>query len=311
MTTRVHAVVLNYNQLAETLRAMHELQAARDVDMDVLVVDCASAPADRTALTDQVPAERLLLLPENRGYAGGMNAGIRFWLERAPDVPVLLVTPDVRVAPDVPRGLLDAMQADPQVGAVGPVVVMQENPLRMSAGTTIDSKGRVQRIEALRADAPYDTASIDGCCMLLHPDALRAVQGFDEAYFLYYEETDLCVRLRAAGWQVRIAPGASVRHPKSRSSAPPHFYYYMARNGYRFRARHFHAGNVRVALDLARATLLHTSLAVAATLLPQHWHQARDRWRNAARQWRGALAGTRDHLKGRYGARPAPTPRPG
>ncbi|HEY0672861.1 MAG TPA: glycosyltransferase family 2 protein [Longimicrobiales bacterium] len=311
MQPRVHAVVLNYNQQAAALQAVAELGRSRDVDVDVLVVDCASAQADRAALQQHVTPDRLLLLPENRGYAGGMNAGIKFWLERAPEVPVMLVTPDARVAPEVAHGLFAALYTQPDVGVVGPLIVTQDMPRRVTAGGSIDGRGRVQPIAEVTGGEPYDVDWIDGCCMLLRPEALRAVHGFDEAYFLYYEETDLCVRLRQAGWRVRVVPSVSVLHPKARDSAPPHFYYYMARNGYRFRARHFGVGNFGVGLDLARSTLLLTSLALAATVLPQHWHQARDRWRNCRLQWRGVLAGTRDHLKGRYGARGAPTPHPG
>ena len=302
MEQRVHAVVLNYNQGDAALRAYAELRRSRGIEVDVLVVDCASAAAERDALRGRIPAERLLLLDQNLGYAGGMNAGIHFWLERAPEVAILLVTPDARLADDAAHGLWRELASHPNTGVVGPVVVYQDQPRRIGAGVQIDERGRVSRLSEIRAATTYEVGSLDGCCLLLRPEAIRAVGGFDEAYFLYFEETDLCHRLRAAGWQVCVVPDVFIGHPKSHSSAAPHVYYYMARNTYLFRTRHFGVSTWRAGLDLARSTLHLTGIALAASVLPQHWHQARDRWRNCALQWRGAWAGTRDHLKRRYGA---------
>jgi len=310
MHARVHAVVLNYNQQAAALQAVAELQQSHDVEVDVLVVDCASSAADCDALKRSVSPDRLLLLPENRGYAGGMNAGIEFWLERAPEVPVLLVTPDARVPENVAHALLDALYVDAKVGMVGPVIVQQEQPRHIVAGGTLDAAGRLTQSHEIRETHPYDVDWLDGCCILLKPQAIRDVGGFDEAYFLYYEETDLCRRMGKGGWHVQVVTSVFALHPKTRNSAPPHFYYYMARNGYRFRARHFGVSTLGAGVDLARSILLLTGIAIAATVLPPYWPQARDRWRNCLLQWRGAWAGTRDHVIGRYGAQAVSTRRP-
>lgn len=310
MSPRIHAVVLNYNSAAATLRAVSELKNSADVDVDVLVVDCASEPTDRALLEQRVGRERLLLLPENRGYAGGMNAGIAFWLERSPDTAILLVTPDAMLPPNAAALLLNELERDQKAGVVGPVVVYQEQPRKIAAGGAIDERGNVRPLTEITGNEPYDVDWLDGCCLLLRPAAIREVQ-FDEAYFLYYEETDLCLRMKQAGWHVRLVPSVSVLHPKSRSSAPPHYYYYMARNGYRFRARHFGVPTWRSALDLLRPAGLLTGIAVASLLLPNRWREARDRWRNCRLLWRGVVLGTRDHLRGSYGAQKAPTPRPG
>jgi GT2 family glycosyltransferase len=305
MIPRIHAVVLNYNSHEATLQAVAELQRSRDVIVDVLVVDCASAQTDRGVLERQISRDRLLLLSENRGYAGGMNAGIEFWLQREPETPVLLVTPDARVAEDVARALYDVLDADKRVGTVGPVVVQQEKPRHIVAGGILDARGRLTQSHVIEGAHPYNVDWLDGCCVLLRPEAIRETGGFDEQYFLYYEETDLCRRMQQAHWDVRLVPTIFVSHPKTRTSAAPHFFYYMTRNAYRFRAQHFGVGTLGVALDIARSTMWLTAIAIASTLLPQHWHEARDRWRNCLLQWRGVWAGTRDHLGGRYGARAA------
>lgn len=310
MEPRVHAVVLNYNCADASLRARAELLQSTGCSVQVLVVDCASDAEDRKTLEQAVPAEELLLLDENRGYAGGMNAGINAWLERAPDVPVLLLTPDAHLPPDGAAKLLNTMNAEPRAGVVGPVVIYSESPRKIAAGGTVDARGRVQPLRELRADTPHDVDWLDGCCLLLRPEALRQVNGFDEDYFLYYEETDLCLRLRQHGWRVLLVPSVSVLHPKTASSAPPHYYYYMARNGYRFRARHFGVPAWRNGLELLKPAVQLTAIAAACTVLPSRWRELRDRWRNCRLVWRGIALGTRDHLRGSYGPQTGSRTRP-
>jgi GT2 family glycosyltransferase len=298
---RINAVILNYNSHAATLDGVRELAASQGVQMNVLVVDNASAANDRAALQTALQPDQLLMLPQNLGYAGGMNAGINYWLARAPDTPVLLVTPDARVGADVAHALLQTLQADAKVGAVGPVILYREEPRRIGAGGAVDDRGRISLLPDITSATPYDVAWIEGCCMLLKPDAFRSVQGFDEQYFLYYEEIDLCERLRKAGWHVRLEPAVTVHHPKPNVSAPPHVAYYMTRNGYRFRSRHFNVPTIVTAWELAQSGIRSTAIALACTLLPQRWREMRGRWRDSSMLWRGVWTGTRDHLRGRYG----------
>ncbi len=309
---RIHAVVLNYNQADAACRARDELRQSLDVAVDVLVVDAASEVSDVAALQQTVPADRLLLLPDNRGYAGGMNAGIAYWLERDPATPVLLVTPDARIGPDVACALLQALEVETRAAAVGPVVVYRESPSpRIGAGGTIDvRRRRVSLLPEVQASEPYDVDWVEGCCVLLRPQAIRDVGGFDDDYFLYFEEIDLCHRLRNAGWHVRVVPAVSVRHPKTTGQLPPHYYYYMTRNGYRFWSRNFGVGTPATVLGTARTTLWLTAVAVGATLLPTRWRETRQRWRDCRLQLVGAWTGTRDHIRGMYGPEVASTPHP-
>lgn len=310
MTRTLRAVVLNYRDHEATLRALRELADSRDVVVDALVVDAASGSGDTEPLRAAVPAGRLLLLEENLGYAGGMNAGLDFWRQQDPVAPVLIVTPDARPAPEMAAALLAALEADPTVALAGPVVsYSREAGGRVAAGGALDGKrGRLRFIPAPRERVPYDVDWIEGCCMLVRPDAVATVGGFDPAYFLYYEEVDLCVRLRAAGRRVVVAPGAAVLHPKTGSGYPPHYYYYMARNAYRFWGHHFGLSTGRLALENARATAWHGARALATLLRPWRWRDARPHLRDAWYQLAGAVAGTLDHLSGRYGPRRVPTP---
>lgn len=313
MDRRVNAIVLNYNQSEAACLAVDELKRSQGIDVEVLVVDAASEPDDQEMLRRQIPADRLLLLRENLGYAGGMNAGISFWQARAPDTPILLVTPDCRVADNVALALWQGLDAGETAGAVGPVVVYREAPLRrIGAGGRADPRRRrISLIPEIQTSTPYDVDWIEGCCMMLRPQALREVGGLDEEYFLYYEEIDFCQQLKRSGWRVRVVPTVYVRHPKATGQNPAHYYYYMTRNGYRFWARNFGIPTAIVSVETVRSTTWLAALAVISLLLPTRWREITSRWRDAWLQLRGAWAGTRDHLSGRYGPRQAPMQRRG
>jgi GT2 family glycosyltransferase len=241
-----------------------------------------------------------------------MNAGIEWWRERAPDRPVLLLTPDARMPDDVAAALFDELAADARTGAVGPVIVYRDEPHgRIGAGGSIDpSSARIRLLPRIASPTPYDADWIEGCCVMLRPEAMRAVAGFDEEYFLYYEEIDLCERLRRAGWRVRVVPSVRVRHPKG-AGQPPHYYYYMTRNAYRFWAKHFGIGTAAAALQAVRSTAWLGAIALRSLVVPARWSEVRTRWRDWWLQLRGAWTGTRDHLRGRYGPQAEPTRRPG
>ncbi|MBW3554316.1 MAG: glycosyltransferase family 2 protein [Gemmatimonadetes bacterium] len=311
MNRRIEAVVLNYNDHEATLRAVEELKGSRGVRLDVLVVDAASREDHVAALRRAVPAERLLLLPRNRGYAAGMNAGMEFWRLEGSSAPILLLTPDARLDADAARRLVDALEADHGIGAAGPVVAYSGDPAeRIGAGGEIlPGRARVRLIPQVRKPEPYDVDWIEGCCMVLRPEAVEAVGGFDEDYFLYFEEIDLCHRLWEAGWAVRVVPDASALHPKAAGQLPPHYFYYMTRNAYRFWRKNFGLGPWRPALETLRSTLWLGLLAVGAVLLPSRRAEARARGRDLRLQLAGAWAGTRDYLRSRTGPR-APTRRP-
>ena len=309
MDRRVNAVVLNYNHSADTLRCAEELRASIGIEVDVLVVDCASAPSDQQKLAHSVPVDHLLLLPSNVGYAGGMNAGIRFWYDRFPDAPIMLVTPDARVEPSVAQLLWQALASNHTAGAAGPVIIYREAPKeKIGAGGEI-TPGRLTLHNEVRGAEPYDVGWIEGCCVMLRPAALQAIGGLYEDYFLYFEDADLCLQLKRAGWRVLLVPGAYVRHLKPVGQQPPHYYYYNARNSYRFWSRNFRIPARRTVLRVAADTLWLSAIALACVFLPGRWRELPGRWRDARLALKGSWSGTRDHFSGRYGPRETKTPR--
>lgn len=299
----VNVVLLNWNEREQAERCLERVRGSEGVAVDVVVVDNGSVGDDAARFRALLGADRVLALPENRGYAGGMNAGIRFWLEAAPGTPILVVSPDAALRPETGARLLAELEATPDAGVVGPVVVHSEAAGWLSAGGTVEPRWvRARQSRRVVASAPYDADWIDGCCMLLRADALRDLgDGFDERYFIYFEETDLCTRARRAGWRVRVVPSARIDHPKSPGTLPPYYFYYMVRNRYLFWRKNHGIGPIRVAATVAAATARSWGAAVRSLVVPGRRAEWPARLRDARLQLRAAWAGTRDHARGRYG----------
>lgn len=249
-------------------------------------------------------------LPANTGYAGGMNAALR-WAAGHGAEYVLLLTPDALVGPDTIAKLLAALEGDRGAGVAGPVVVYREGPERLvGAGGAID-RGRVRADlhRSVRGDEPYGVDWIDGCCMLVRREVVEGVGGFDEGYFLYFEETDLCARVGAAGWRVLLVPDAEVLHEKDGAPAS-YYYYYMNRNRYYFWRKNFGVSPARVALSMAGETFELAASWGLSLLIPSRRQRRAGDGQRLLRQLRGGVAGARDFARGRMGRAGVSSPRP-
>lgn len=218
MSVKAGIVVLSWNGGEQTLACVDSVRTQEYPDKFVVLVDNNSQPEQRELLRRRYIAAAEVsccFLDENRGYAGGNNAGIAVALAQGAEV-VVIVTQDVILAP----GALAAMVAaagEARVGIVGPTVVDARDPRRVL------SMGERMRIPWLCVPrtllryrrprhAPYDVGGVLGCVMLLTRRCLESTGGFDEEFFAYYEEVDLCLRARAQGFRIVCAPQALVTH---------------------------------------------------------------------------------------------------
>jgi GT2 family glycosyltransferase len=305
---RIHAVLLNWNDWEQAVRCLDAVRASDGVDLDVLVVDNGSTGEDLDRLRGRLGEGRVLALPENTGYAGGMNAGLAFWRQAGGTAPVLVLTPDAAVQPDTLRRLAAELDANDEAGIAGPLVVhARDGAGWVSAGGSIDvRRARVGPIPAAPTAEPFDADWIDGCCMLIRRELVERLS-FDERFFIYFEEADFCCRARREGWRVRVVPDTTVDHPKSFGTLPSYYFYYMVRNRYLFWQKNFGVGMPRVAATVVWATVRSWASALRAVVVPRRRAERRGRLRDARLQLRAALAGTRDHLRRRYGRMPDAT----
>ena len=225
--------------------------------------------------------------------------GIRRALADGADY-VLLLNNDTLVAADMVSRLVAVAEADPSIGIVGPVICYHEpSDVIWNAGNAIDWQyGQVANLfgdeQAERIDGPVCAVDyVTGCALCIKEPVANQIGLLDARFFIYYEETDWCVRAREHGYRTVMVPGARIWHKVSRTMgvASPATTYYMTRNQFLFFARHT-CGVARTAL-LARILLRELRTLAAHSLKP--------RYRSLRRQRDARLLALRDACLGRWG----------
>jgi GT2 family glycosyltransferase len=232
---RAGVVVLDFGRPEDTARAAASARAG-DADARVLVVE-NGAPAHGPSDQDHVR------LSENRGFGGGMNAGMRQLLGEGCD-RILLLNNDVVLEPGCLRRLTRALE-DPALAAVGPVIVREADGRVESRGVSVDlASGRVRLLGHGETPAPrgglVTVPALSGAVMMVSRAALERVGPLDEDYFFSFEDVDWCLRARAAGFGLGVVLDARARHGGSRTigRASPDRFYYAARNHARLLLKH-------------------------------------------------------------------------
>ena len=249
---RTAALLLNWRRAELTTRCLEDLLAVRDVSLHVVVIDNGSGEQELAALRAAVDAAQagphtleLLALPENRGFTGGMNEGLR--AAAATGAPfVLVLNNDVRLPPDFLRPLVDTLANDPTVHAVGPTVLHPDGTVWAQGGRrAFVPNGLLLRghggAPAPRTHGPEAVPFLPCACVLFRTDALVAAGGFDDGYFMYWEDVELCERLRARGGKVVWLPWVRVEHAAGQSSGggrSPLRKFLMANNAVRYLRAH-------------------------------------------------------------------------
>lgn len=236
---RVGVAVLAFNDAARSLACLHSLAADSWTNLHVMVVDNGSVAAERDALEQgihgRVDAE-FVALPENLGYAGGNNEAMRRLFAGGCQY-VLLLNSDTLVAPGTIAALVDAARGR-DAAPVGPrVCVDRPGAAVASAGErywrpVLWAPRSVLRVRR-RRQRPYPVGGVVGCAMLVPRAMFERLEGFEESLFAYYEEVDLCLRAREAGFRPTVAPLAEVGHSGNRgfaSGMTPLAAYLKARN---------------------------------------------------------------------------------
>ena len=195
------------------------------------MVDNASRDGSAATVRERFPSVRLIANPENVGFARACNQGAR-----ACAAPYLLfLNPDATLAPGSLSTLAAILEARPRVGVVGPRTRSANGDIQVSTGPDLSLVSEVRQRRLVRGVARRDPAVlveaeglhavereadwVSGACLMIRRQAFDAVAGFDERFFLYEEDADLCRRVRQAGWQVLFSPTAEARHALGRSMA--------------------------------------------------------------------------------------------
>ena len=220
---KLSIIIVNWNTrdlLSDCLSSIYE--PALDIDFEVLVVDNDSSDGSQAMINNQFPEVKLTANSNNPGFAIGNNQALRVCSGEY----VLLLNPDTIVKSGAIEKLVKFLDDFPEAGAAGARLLNLDGSLQRSAfpkPTLFREFWRLFHLDGLMYIAKYpmnrwslnqarEVDILKGACLLIRRIALNQVGLFDEEYFMYSEEFDLCTRLTQSGWHLYWIPSAEVIH---------------------------------------------------------------------------------------------------
>jgi len=247
-TPLVVVVIANWNLRKDLLECLQSVYESDFLNLHVIVVDNNSTDDSVAFVERQYTQTQIIRRNENGGYAVALNEGIRAGSALGPSY-FLVLNNDTLVPPDTIGKLVDVMQSDTQLAIAAPKIIYHDHPERIfSLGDRLypwlPLPLRVGR-KALDRPEFAKTMEFDylfGCALLIRTQSLKEVGLFDTSFFMYYEDADLCRRMRDKGWKNVRVGSAIIRHKASMSSklVPEKMLYLRARNRSWFYRRYRH-----------------------------------------------------------------------
>ncbi|MHB8054148.1 MAG: glycosyltransferase family 2 protein [Candidatus Aminicenantales bacterium] len=226
MTSPLLSVILVYYDdrmnLTPCLESVQELPP--EISFETILVDNASTDGGIEEAETAFPSARIIRNGSNAGFGAANNRAVR---ESAGEFLLFLNT-DAILQPGAVTVLLAALRADAGAAAAGPLLFPGEGKAQVSFGARVDFLGQtVQKLflnpfykrAVLHHPRGRETGWLSAACLLCRRAAFEAAGGFDEKFFLYFEDIDLCVRMRAAGGRLLYVPSARVFHEGGSTTA--------------------------------------------------------------------------------------------
>jgi len=290
----VYAVTVNWNRPEDTCACVESLLSQERAIAKIVIVDNGSTDDSVSILRSKFPQIELIASPTNLKFGGGFNLGMRHALEAGAE-SIFIINNDAVIAPDGLASLLQ--QSDAEAGVVAPFIYYFDQPDRI---WSIGGKIRPWTLEVThegrnmidKGEWPpvLEQDFVTGCSMLFSRKVLEEVGLFDETFRHYYEDMDLCRRIRQAGYRILVVPQAKVWHKVAASSGgtdTPDERYWMARSSVRYFRKHAKSGRLLVIIPYRFGSAIRTSLRLTGKNRPA-----------AVRAyWQGLMDGLRDTIQ--------------
>jgi GT2 family glycosyltransferase len=242
----VKIITLNWNGLQDTREFLLSLKKISYTDYSVDVIDNNSSNDDGEKLKCEFGGYiNVVELKKNLGFAGGNNYGIRKTLEDDSKY-ILLINNDTVVEPDFLDILINEIEADSKIGMISPIIYFYSDPGNIwSAGGKISwlrSSGFAKGYLPKHSDRIRRTDFISGCCMLIRRKVIEDIGLFDESFFLYLEDADLCYRAKKKGYKIMTVSNSKIYHKVGNASKETNSLiplYFTTRNRLYFAKKHF------------------------------------------------------------------------
>ncbi len=295
----VISVILNTNRRDDTLECLHSLILNSYPNQKVIVLDNHSIDGSISAIRQVYPDVQIIELGENLGYAGNNNVGIKAAMEQGADW-VFVLNEDIILDSECIKELVEEGEKDSQIGIAGPLVYHYDEPkFIQSAGGAL---GRYwdsihlgkNELDQGQFSMTRQVEWISGCAILARRTAIERAGMLDTNYFIYWEETEWCIRINRAGWKIINVPQAHIWHKGvNRNYQPkPHNTYYTTRN------RLFTLVKHKAPLKVWVFTFVQLFRTLASWTIKPRWRFMREH-RNA--MWQGLI----DFLYHRTGPMPS------
>lgn len=241
----ISVIIVSYNTAELTIACLESVLESERVESEVFVVDNASKDGSVEIIRKQFPAVKVIANDTNRGFGAANNQALRECSGRY----VIFLNPDTTVGPETFSSMVDYMDAHPEVGLAGPKV---SNP----DGSRQDSVS--YRYPGHRYGAsdigmlPGDIACVLGACQIASASLLHEIGGFDEDFFLYGEDQDICLRIRKRGFEIGFIDTAVIMHhggQSERATLPAEVVRKKFRGELLFYCKHYRPETIRKLCD--------------------------------------------------------------
>ncbi|ODG99016.1 glycosyltransferase [Nostoc sp. KVJ20] len=227
-TISVSIILVNYNGAEILVDCLNSIQKFIDIpNYEIILVDNASSDGSVELVAANYPYIRLVKQIENRGFGAGNNVGAKL----ATGEFLLLLNTDTVLISNILPHLIQLMEADPQVGIIGPKLLNPDGSLQISVSPALGIKGEY---EARQIHQAYQQLSqrnlieqkfqeiqevdiVVGAAFFIRSSLFHDLGGFDENFFMYFEESDLCQRVQYQGYKIIYTPHISLIHLKGYS----------------------------------------------------------------------------------------------
>jgi len=299
---RVSILIASLNTRELLRDCLRSLRAVAYQPRETIVVDNGSSDGTAAMVRDEFPEVQLIALPANLGFVG---ANLRAYAQ-ASGAYVCFLNSDTRVEPDFLTHLVAFMEACPDAGGCEPKILWMRDPSRLdSVGDYLTWTGLLHHEGYLAPEQTLTEAkpifAAKGACMLFRQSVLRLVGLFDEAYFAYFEETDLCWRVWLSGHKVYVVPAARILHLLAGTSRHTDSYlvtYHSFKNRIHSMAKNFGAAQLWRVMPVHLAICASLMLVYAARMRRAKARAIRDAvwWnvRTLPRTWRQRRSVQRD-----------------
>ncbi len=223
----VSVIIVSYNTREILLNALEALfENSKGVDMEVFVVDNNSADDSAAMVQHDFPSIRLIANNRNLGFAAANNQAFALASGRY----IILLNPDAYIRPASIENCLAFMERTPKCGLAGGKIISPEGQLEPSARRFPSALSKLLTLSGLSGkfphspllnrhefggfahDHPLEVDWVPGTFTIIRKEMIDAIGAFDERFYIYYEETDLCLRAKKAGWKVYFIHDAEVMH---------------------------------------------------------------------------------------------------